>query len=82
MSLARFSFGRRAECGPLGSRSVAVHLLRGVIATTLLAWAVVNHATHPALAIGGLAVAVVAMRGCPMCWTVGLFETLAGRMKS
>ena len=82
MNVPRPSFIRRAECGLFASRSIAAHLLRGVIAATLLAWAIVSGASHPALAIGAGIGAVVAMRGCPMCWTVGLVETIAARFNN
>jgi hypothetical protein len=72
---------RRAGCGLFASRGLAAHLLRGGIAAALLAWALVNHAAHPAQALAAGVVAVVAMRGCPMCWTVGLLEAVIGRVK-
>jgi len=65
-----------ATKSPFASRNVATHLLRGLVAAVLIALAVAIHITHPWLAgIAGLA-AVVMLRGCPLCWTVGLFETL------
>jgi len=77
MNVAPRSFWGRAECGVFASRGVTAHLLRGALAATLVAWAVVNLEAHPVLALAAGAVAVVAMRGCPMCWMVGLFETVA-----
>jgi hypothetical protein len=74
-------FCRRAGCGLFASRGVAAHLLRGAIAAALLAWALVNQAAHPAPALAAGVVAVVAMRGCPMCWTAGLLEAIIGRVK-
>jgi hypothetical protein len=68
-------------CRLFGSRSVTAHVLRGVIAAALVTWAVLNHPTHPALALVTGVAAVIAMRGCPMCWTVGLFETIAERLR-
>ena len=64
-----------ASC-TFGSRSITVHLLKGVAAATLLFWAVSNGPDHPLLAVGAVIGAVVLMRGCPMCWTVGLVETI------
>ena len=63
------------------SRTVGAHLLRGVIAAVLIAWALASGSSNPALAIAALALAVVAMRGCPMCWTLGLVETIGQRMR-
>jgi hypothetical protein len=58
------------------SRSVSVHLLRGLGAVALVALAIVSGRQHiwlvPPLGIGAL----VLMRGCPMCWLMGLIETL------
>ena len=60
-----------------GSASLGAHLVRGLAAAALLAWAIVQQAAHPWLSlVAGLA-ALVALRGCPMCWTVGLVETLS-----
>ena len=63
------------------SRTVVAHLLRGVVAAVLIGWALTSDSSNPALAIAALALAVVAMRGCPMCWTLGLVETIGQRMK-
>lgn len=65
-----------APKSPFSSRNLATHLLRGLMAALLIVLAVALHSTHPWLAgTSGLA-AVVMLRGCPLCWTVGLFETL------
>jgi hypothetical protein len=61
------------------SRSVSVHLLRGVGALALLVVAFALGREHvwlwPPLLIG----AVVLLGGCPMCWTLGLIETIGRR---
>ena len=61
------------------SRSVSLHLLRGLGAVTLLVAAFAFGSEHvwlwPPLLIG----AVVLLRGCPMCWLIGLFETMGKR---
>jgi hypothetical protein len=57
------------------SKSIAAHMLRGVIAAALIAWALLHQSSNPVFAVAAAVVAVVAMRGCPMCWTVGLLET-------
>ena len=59
------------------SRTIAAHLLRGVIAATLITWAALHSSSAPILAVAALVMAVVAMRGCPLCWTVGLIETIS-----
>jgi hypothetical protein len=57
------------------SKTVAAHMLRGVIAAALIAWALLHQSSNPGFALAAVVVAVAAMRGCPMCWTVGLVET-------
>jgi len=59
-----------------GSRSVAMHLLRGVLGFGFLAIAL-----HYAPIIGWWALipalaALVCFGGCPMCWTFGLIATV------
>ena len=64
-----------------GSTSIAAHLTRGVIAAALIAWAVLDESSNPAFAVIAIVLAIVAMRGCPMCWVLGLVETVGNRMK-
>ena len=77
--LAKLFGAAGGECSLFGSRSVTAHLARGVVAATAAGSALPNLSAHPVLALGGFAVAIIAMRGCPMCWTVGLFETILRR---
>jgi hypothetical protein len=59
------------------SSSVPVHLLRGVLGLTLL---VAAFALIPAVGPVTLLLApfgVVALRGCPTCWAIGLAATMA-----
>jgi len=64
-----------------GSTSIAAHLTRGVIAAALIAWAVLHQSSNPAFAVIAIVLAIVAMRGCPMCWALGLVETIGNRMR-
>ena len=70
------AFGR-SDAGIFASACLTAHILRGVAAVLLTVAAVSCQADHPwgSLAAGGAA--LVALRGCPVCWTIGLFETLA-----
>ncbi len=61
------------------SRSVSIHLLRGVAAIAAIVLAVIYGQDRIWLAAPLLIGAVVLMRGCPMCWLTGLFETMAAR---
>jgi hypothetical protein len=58
------------------SQSLGQHLLRGVVGGGLFYSAYFFGTSHTIfsllLGVGGL----VALRGCPMCWTIGLFNTL------
>jgi hypothetical protein len=63
------------------SRTVAAHLMKGAIAATLIAWALEHQSSDPALAAAAAVLAVIAMRGCPLCWTLGLVETISERMR-
>jgi len=58
------------------SRSVTEHLLRGALGIGALATAA--FVPLPA-ALGLLVLGLVALRGCPMCWTMGLIETVYAR---
>jgi hypothetical protein len=61
------------------SKTLTHHLLRGGVAAGLIALAIETNPDLPLLAgIAGIA-AIIALRGCPMCWTVGLFETLRAK---
>ena len=58
------------------STSVSVHLLRGAAALGLI-FAAIYLSTYGVVwsALAGLG-AIVLLRGCPMCWLMGLFETM------
>lgn len=59
-----------------GSESLGKHLLRGAAGGLLFAFSFVVGTSHillaVALGVGGL----VALRGCPLCWVMGLIETI------
>jgi len=61
---------------PFASATLAAHLARGVLAATLITLAISTNARFPWLAACAAVAAVVLLRGCPMCWTVGLVETV------
>ena len=64
------------------SNTLSEHILRGAIGIGALWIAVATTATHPwgSLVLG--AVVLTAFRGCPICWTIGLFETAGQRWRS
>jgi hypothetical protein len=64
-----------------GNTSLAIHLLRGLLGLSSLLLA---NWTYPWLGLFSLLflpVALWALKGCPMCWTIGLFETLIRRTR-
>ena len=62
------------------SKTIATHLLRGVIGAALIAWALEHQSSNPAFALAAGIVALIAMRGCPLCWTLGLLATISERI--
>lgn len=68
------------------SSSIGVHLFRGLMALVLVAAGLYLLGT-PTLWMTLLAVACfggafLLFRGCPMCWLMGLFETMANQRAS
>ena len=64
------------------SNTFSEHIFRGAIGIGALWIAVATSATHPwgSLVLG--VVVLTAFRGCPICWTIGLFETAHQRWRS
>ena len=60
-----------------GNKSITVHLLRGTLGLVAIYAATVFLSTKPWLSVVLFAVALFMLKGCPMCWTLGLFETIA-----
>lgn len=63
------------------SKSLVEHLARGTVGVGALAAAVGLLAAQPWLALAALVASLVALRGCPMCWTVGLMQTVAAKAR-
>jgi hypothetical protein len=61
------------------SGSVAGHLVRGILGFGLLAIALLYAQDLGWWTLAPVVVALVAFRGCPMCWIVGLVETVLQR---
>lgn len=60
-----------ATC-PAKRRALYAWLVRGVLGAALLV--VAMWMRDPRIAIPALLAALIAFRGCPMCWAFGLFE--------
>jgi hypothetical protein len=63
-----------------GSKFLFGHLLRGLTGFVAVYWAFM-HQIEPVLAVLAAGIALVLFRGCPVCWTVGLMETIAGKLR-
>ena len=63
------------------SQTIIGHLMRGAIGVALIGWAVLHQSSAPAFAVIAIVLAIVAMRGCPLCWTIGLVATIANRLR-
>lgn len=64
------------------SRSIGVHLLKGLGAFVLVGLALYLSAyQRTSILVTSLLLicAFLLFRGCPMCWLIGLFETIAKR---
>ena len=53
------------------ANGLAAHLLRGVLGFPLLFWAIAHASGDPAVALAAGVAALIALRGCPMCWLLG-----------
>lgn len=64
------------------SNTLIEHVLRGAVGIGALWLAVAIAASHPwsSLALGALV--LLAFRGCPICWTIGLFETVVRKSRN
>ncbi|MFD3510761.1 hypothetical protein [Nocardia sp. NPDC058666] len=68
--------------GDFASKSMVEHLVRGGVGFGALIGAVVLIPVVGAVSLLLLPVGFVALRGCPMCWAIGLVQTLSrGRLQ-
>jgi hypothetical protein len=71
----------KSPAGLFATRTLGGHLLRGAAAFGLLSVAIGQQVEHLALSLGAGLLALVLLRGCPMCWLIGLIETLQQRRR-
>ncbi|NUS72822.1 MAG: hypothetical protein HOQ05_05380 [Corynebacteriales bacterium] len=75
-------FGTKADGPDFASASVPRHLLRGLVGFGALIGSI---ALIPVMGWVSLVLApagLFALRGCPMCWTIGLLQTISrGRLQ-
>jgi hypothetical protein len=71
-----------SEPSSFASTSVARHLVRGAVGFGLIGAGLGLTALVGPVALLLVPGGLVALRGCPMCWTAGLIETIsAGRLQ-
>ncbi|MEP6791369.1 MAG: hypothetical protein ABI907_08350 [Ramlibacter sp.] len=73
-------FGK-SRTGLFATQTLTGHLLRGAAAFALLYGAISQQAAHPVWSVVAGLGALVTMRGCPVCWAIGLAETLQQRLR-
>ncbi len=62
---------------PLASKSVARHLVRGALGFGLIGAAIALTTSVGPVALLLAPFGLVALRGCPTCWIVGLVQTMS-----
>lgn len=62
------------------SKGVVEHLARGVLGIGALALAISLPSLHVGWALLLVALGLVALRGCPLCWTLGLVQTVQAKL--
>lgn len=77
MATTAGAYSRGPRRSPLASRSLSEHLLRGLAGAAAVVLAIVLAGSVGPVSLALLPVALIAWRGCPTCWTVGLLGTLA-----
>lgn len=64
------------------SASPSEHLLRGVVGFAALVGAVALVPVVGPIGLALLPIGLIALRGCPMCWMIGLVQTISrGRLQ-
>jgi hypothetical protein len=61
------------------SKTLTEHLARGAVGLTAVALALALADTSLVFPLVLLPIALLALRGCPMCWLMGLGETIVAR---
>ncbi len=71
----------KSPAGLFATQTLSGHLIRGGAAFALLYAAISQQHAHPGWSVLAGLLALVAMRGCPACWTIGLVETIQQRLR-
>ncbi|MGP3967045.1 hypothetical protein [Streptomyces sp. 6N223] len=74
--------GTKADGPGFASASLPRHLMRGAVGFGALAGSVALIPALGPVSLVLLPAGLLALRGCPMCWTVGLVQTISrGRLR-
>jgi hypothetical protein len=63
------------------SNTITEHVIRGVIGIAAFVGFSLLAPSHATLALPLIPVALIALRGCPMCWTMGLISTISAKLR-
>jgi hypothetical protein len=63
-----------------GNRSIIAHLIRGAFGFGSLALAIHGYDLIGWLVFPLFAIAIWMLKGCPICWSIGLFESVAFKL--
>jgi hypothetical protein len=63
----------------VATQTLTGHMIRGAVAFALLYLAIEQQHLHPVASLLAGLLALVALRGCPVCWTIGLAESIRQR---
>ena len=69
----------KSPSGLFTTQTLTGHVIRGAVAFALLYLAIEQQHLHPVASLLAGLLALVAIRGCPVCWTIGLAETIRQR---
>jgi hypothetical protein len=64
------------------SKSLTEHLFRGTIGISAFAGSMMLAPSLPWASLLLIPLALVALRGCPMCWTMGLVQTVIAKVQN
>ena len=69
----------KSPSGLFATQTLTGHVIRGAVAFALLYLAIGQQYAYPVASLLAGLLALVTMRGCPVCWTIGLVETIRQR---
>ena len=62
------------------SRTITEHLVRGALSVLILWGTIHSSSVVPWAILITFPLALVLWRGCPTCWTIGLWQTVVNRL--